>query len=272
MDWSLLACTRRGHVTYRPEETALAEYLVAATPQGEAWRCLRCETYVLGAPRGGGPAEQAPIVLRGRALRDALITRLLAVERLVRALLLGLAGYAVVRFRSSQTSVERLFGAAVPAARPLASVFNIDLDTSPTVRHLRDLINSKPHTLGVVATLLFLYSATQVVEGVGLFLLQRWGEYFATVVTSAFLPLEVYELTERVTVPRVGALAINVAAVVYLLLSKRLFGLRGGHAAYLAERRSESLLEIEAAAATRPAEAAPGTARAEDARAEDAQA
>ena len=38
---------------------------------------------------------------------------------------------------------------------------------------------------------------------------------------------------------------VNVAAVVYLLLSKRLFGLRGGHAAYQAEQHEASLLEVE---------------------------
>ncbi len=41
---------------------------------------------------------------------------------------------------------------------------------------------------------------------------------------------------------------INVAAVVYLLVSKRLFGIRGGHAAYEAERHEMSLMEVEHAA------------------------
>ena len=44
--------------------------------------------------------------------------------------------------------------------------------------------------------------------------------------------------------------AINVAAVVYLLVSKRLFGLRGGRKVYDAERRDEQLLDIERAATT----------------------
>jgi len=35
---------------------------------------------------------------------------------------------------------------------------------------------------------------------------------------------------------------------VYLVVSKRLFGARGGAAAYRAERETESLLEVEAAA------------------------
>lgn len=45
--------------------------------------------------------------------------------------------------------------------------------------------------------------------------------------------------------------AINVAAVIYLLVSKRLFGLRGGRKAYDEERRGEQLLDIERAATSR---------------------
>jgi hypothetical protein len=44
------------------------------------------------------------------------------------------------------------------------------------------------------------------------------------------------------------AFVINVAAVLYLVLTKRLFGVRGGRAAFDAERESASLLEVEAAA------------------------
>ncbi len=47
---------------------------------------------------------------------------------------------------------------------------------------------------------------------------------------------------------RVLTLLLNIAAVVYLLLSKRLFGLRGGRAAYEKERESASLLEVESSA------------------------
>ena len=52
----------------------------------------------------------------------------------------------------------------------------------------------------------------------------------------------------RVSAMGLLTFAINVAAVVYLLFSKRLFGLRGGRAAYDAERRGEQLIEVERAA------------------------
>jgi len=51
-----------------------------------------------------------------------------------------------------------------------------------------------------------------------------------------------------VTWLRVSALVINLFAIAYLLWTKRLFGFRGGHAAFLAERHNDSLLEVEQAA------------------------
>jgi hypothetical protein len=43
---------------------------------------------------------------------------------------------------------------------------------------------------------------------------------------------------------------INIAAVIYLVVSKRLFGVRGGRKAYDEERRGEQLLDVERAAMT----------------------
>jgi len=215
VDWNLRACSRRGHATYAPDDEALAARLQASTPVGEAWRCLRCGTFVPGEPAGRGPADQAPIVLRGRALRDATVLRLFAVERWVRAVILVLLGVAVLRLESDACALSSLSTA----------------------------------TLTWVAIALFTYGAIQVAEGVGLWSLQRWGEYLAVVATSLFLPLEVYELTEKITWVRVLAFAVNIALVVYLVVSKRLFGARGGRAAYERERASESLLEVEASAA-----------------------
>jgi uncharacterized membrane protein (DUF2068 family) len=235
-------------VTYAPDDDALRARLHVPTPAGEAWRCLRCATFVVGPPHGSGPAGQAPLVLRGKALKDATILRLLAAERLVRAFVLFLLAYGVQYFASSQTSVQAAFNRFVPAAEPLAQLFNYDLDTSPTVARVKHLLGSSHHTLTLVTIGLVAYAGLQLLEGVGLWLLKRWGEYVAVVATSAFLPLEVYELTHRITWVKVAALVVNVVAVAYLVWSKRLFGVRGGHAAFEAERASQSVLEVEAAA------------------------
>src|SRR5262249_17936428 len=68
---------------------------------------------------------------------------------------------------------------------------------------------------------------------------------------------------EKVTWVRIGALIINIAAVIYLLYTKRLFGLRGGHEAYMAERHEANLLEVEEAAGPDATAASDATAAAD---------
>jgi uncharacterized membrane protein (DUF2068 family) len=253
MDWNLRSCGRHGHVTYAPTEPELRERLQASTPQGGAWRCLRCGDYVLGGPRQEGPARNAPVVLRGRELRDAVILRLLAVERWIRGALILAGAYGIWRFRAHHDAVQRAFNEDLPLVKPLADKLNYNLDDSSIVHSIRTVVQAQTSTLGWIAGALLVYGILQVVEGTGLWLLKRWGEYFAVVATSLGLPIEIYELTHKITYFRVGALIINVAAVLYLLLSKRLFGLRGGKAAYEEERHEESLLEVEKSGAAQAA-------------------
>jgi uncharacterized membrane protein (DUF2068 family) len=247
-DWSLRSCGLHGHVTYRPDEAELAERLRADTAAGEAWRCLRCELYVAGSPHGAGPAEDAPIVLRGRALRDAFILRLLAAERFVRGLLLVALAYGIHRFNGARDSLQRVFDDYLPTLTPLADKLGIDLQSTGPVRLIDKALHTTHGTLTWVSIGVLAYGGLQLLEGVGLWLLKRWGEYVAVVGTSLFVPLEVYELLENGTWLRVVALTVNLFAVVYLVWTKRLFGARGGHAAFAAERHTESLLEVERAA------------------------
>ena len=54
-------------------------------------------------------------------------------------------------------------------------------------------------------------------KGIGLWLELSWGAYVTVVSTSALVPFEVYELSERVTVPRIILLAVNLVIVFYLV-------------------------------------------------------
>jgi uncharacterized membrane protein (DUF2068 family) len=236
-------------VTWQPTETELADRLHVETTDGEAWRCLRCGSFVVGPPEGSGPAEDAPLVLRGKALRDAFILRLLAAERFIRGLLLVALAYGVYKFNGSQDSLEQVFHDYLPTLQPFATKLGIDLQNTGPVRLIQKALDARHSTLEMVAIGVLAYGALELLEGVGLWLMKRWGEYVAMVGTLVFIPLEIYELLERVTWLRVAAFAFNVFAVVYLLWTKRLFGFRGGRAAFEAERHSESLLEVERAAA-----------------------
>ena len=75
---------------------------------------------------------------------------------------------------------------------------------------------------------------------VGLWFAKRWAEHLMFVATTVLVPIEIYELTLGVSAFKVITFIINVAIVVYLLLAKRLFGLRGGHRVVLERRRQFS--------------------------------
>jgi uncharacterized membrane protein (DUF2068 family) len=186
--------------------------------------------------------------------------RLLAVERVIRGLgLLGLA-ILVFLFRGSKGDLQASFDRDLPLLRPLGDQIGWNVDDSKIVKGIQNVFSLSENTLTWIAIGLIAYAALQFVEGVGLWLVKRWGEYFAVVATSIFLPLEIYELTEKVTWLRLVLLLVNVAAVVWLIWSKRLFGVRGGGKAYHAEHHAESLLTVERAAAADSAAAEPVTA------------
>jgi len=255
VDWSLFSCARKGHVTYAPDEPALRERLIAQTAGGTAWQCLRCGAFVTDGQHGSGPAAAAPLVRRGKEIRSQLILRVFAVERFLRFLVFGVAAYGVWRFRSDQASIERAYNNDLPAIRTLYRDLGFDVNHSRLLGLIHESFALTPRTLTYLAIGLAVYAVIELVESVGLWLGQRWGEYFAMVATSIFLPYEVYDLTVKVTWLRVAAFVINLLLVIYLVWTRRLFGIRGGKQAYEARLRSESV--IDEAQAALAAEQAP---------------
>jgi uncharacterized membrane protein (DUF2068 family) len=67
----------------------------------------------------------------------------------------------------------------------------------------------------------FAYSALFLTEGTGLLLRKHWAEYFTIIVTSTFIPLEIYELIKRASFAKGAVLVVNVAIVVYLVMNLR---------------------------------------------------
>jgi uncharacterized membrane protein (DUF2068 family) len=263
MNWSLLGCGHHGHVTYAPAEAGVRQQLRAQTAAGEAWRCLRCGTYVTGVPMASGPAEQAPAVRRGREVRSAFILRVFAVERFVRGLVAAALAFVVWRFAYSRESIEQAFNRERPILRSLFRQFGYNIDNSKLFGSIQHALTLSPTAIKLLAGGLALYAVIELIEAVGLWLYRRWGEYFAMVATSLGLPYEIYDLVDQITAPRAIFFAVNLALVLYLVITKRLFGVRGGKHAYEARLRSESIMEaaIEADAAKEAAPAATDPSR-----------
>ena len=229
MDWSLLGCSRKGHITYAPDEPGLRDRLMATTAGGTAWRCLRCGAFVTGGQHGSGPAAAAPLIRQGKELRGELILRVFAVERFLRFLILGAAAYGVWRFTYDRAGLQRAFNRALPAIRALYQDLGFNISHSKLLPFIQHSFTHTSRWLTLVAIGLAVYALLELAESAGLWLATRWGEYLATVATSAFLPLEVWELAKgHITWLKVAALVINLLLVIYLIWTRRLFGVRGG--------------------------------------------
>jgi uncharacterized membrane protein (DUF2068 family) len=248
-DWSLFVCARNGHLTYEPDEPGLRDRLMAPTAGGTAWRCLRCGAFVTGRQHGSGPAAAAPLVRRGKELRGELILRVFAVERFLRFLVIGVAAYGVWRFRYDRAGIQRAFNNALPAIRSLYRDLGFDISHSKLLPFIQHSFTYTSRWLTYLAIGLAVYALIELAESVGLWLATRWGEYLAMVATSIFLPLEIWELAMgRITWLKVAAFVVNLLLVIYLVWTRRLFGIRGGKAAYEARLRTESVIEVEQAA------------------------
>jgi uncharacterized membrane protein (DUF2068 family) len=259
VEWSLFVCARKGHVTYAPDEPELRDRLMAPTAGGPAWRCLRCGAFVTGGPHGSGPAAAAPLLRRGKELRGELLLRVFAVDRFLRFLILGAAAYGVWWFKYDRASIQRAFNHALPAIRALYQDLGFNVSNSKLLPFIQRSFTHTSRWLTLVAIGLAAYALIELVEGIGLWLGRRWGEYFAMVATSVFLPYEVYDLVAvKVTWLRVVAFVINLLLVIYLAWTKRLFGIRGGAKAYEAGLRTESFIEVEQAALAAASPGQPG--------------
>ena len=74
------------------------------------------------------------------------------------------------------------------------------------------------HKLELFAIACVVYAVVFATEGTGLLLRKSWAEWLTVVVTSSFMPFEVYELAERPTATRLVALVLNALVVVYLVV------------------------------------------------------
>ena len=208
-----------------------------------------------GPAAAAGPAADAPEPRRDKELRSALILRIFAVERFLRAVLFAILAYGVWQYRQSRLSIEAAFERKLPVIRALFRELGFNINHSKLVGLIQRAFTLSPRVLDYLVIGLVVYVLIEVIEGIGLWLVKRWGEYFAMVATSVFLPYEIYDLTAKVTVTRVLFFLVNLVLVLYLVTTKRLFGVRGGKHAYEARLRSESVLQsaIIAAAAERAA-------------------
>ena len=246
IDWELVTCGVRGHAFAHVKPLSEGDPHLIREGNGVRWhRCLRCDGW-FALPPGAAVPQSAPgregivIPLRGKPLRDRIVLRLIAVDRLLHFIVLGLLGVGVLAFAANRNALRDAFYRVLTAIQ--GGVAGGPVQTTGHVGILHDfdrLFTLRTGTLKEVGIALLVYAALEGVEAIGLWFGKRWAEYLTFISTTILLPLEVYEIINKGTPLKVIGFLINVAVVAYLLLRKRLFGLRGGGAADEAERRRD---------------------------------
>ena len=243
----------RGHVLagLTAERVELRDFHLVREGGSRRWhRCLRCDSWVaLPAPaETARPAverrEELELPLRGKALRDRVVLRVIAVDRALHFVVLMLLGVGVLAFAGNQHNLRDAYYRILTAIQ--GGVAGGPVQTSGHVGILHELdrlFTLRSGTLHEVAIGLIAFGLLEGIEAVGLWYARRWAEYLTFIVTAALLPLEIYELIHRQSALKIIGFLINVAVVVYLIYAKRLFGIRGGGAADEAERQRDTSWE-----------------------------
>jgi hypothetical protein len=271
IDWELVACGWAGHEIVGTDVADLREQdaLLARDAGGVRWhRCLRCDSWVVLPVPSATVRPHLPdraaikVPLRGKALRDKVVLRLIAIDRVFHFVILVALGIGVLAIAGNEASVRSRFYRILADLQ--GGVAGGPVQTSGHVGILGEfdkLFSLRSGTLRELGIALLSYGVLEGVEAIGLWLTKRWAEYLTFLATTLLLPLEIYEIIHKGTALKVIGFLINLAVVVYLLFAKRLFGLRGGGAADERERaRGMSWETIERATppfTTQPAPAEP---------------
>ena len=233
-------CSIRGHClpaatveNLRPEDRRLG---IEVDDGHRLVRCIRCDSWVELAPPHAerSTTELLPPIAeldkprRGKVLRDAVLLRIIAIDRGIHAVVFALLAAALVaidvRLPGLKSAAQDLEDRLSPALQNTGQQPSRDWVT----RSLHKVLDVNGHTLAVLAATAIVYAVIEGVEAVGLWRERRWAEYLTVAATAGFLPFEVNELIDRTTAVRVGALVLNVAILVWLVRTKHLFGVRGG--------------------------------------------
>lgn len=136
------------------------------------------------------------------------LLRLIAWFKLLKAGSLIVLGVGILKLMHTDvsTKLERWF-----------AMFGFDPGSRFVTHAIQKLTNISPHRFKEFSLGSFLYAALFLTEGIGLWLMKRWAEWFTVVITASLVPLEIYEIHRHPSALKILVLIINITVVGYLL-------------------------------------------------------
>jgi uncharacterized membrane protein len=84
-------------------------------------------------------------------------------------------------------------------------------------RYVASLTNGSAHRTELIGGGLLAYAAVFTVEGVGLLTRKVWAEWLTIIITTSFIPLEVYEIVHKSSAIKAAVLVANILIAIYLV-------------------------------------------------------
>ena len=230
----------RGHVTPATDAVTIGAGDAAVGVQladgRRLARCLRCDMWIEhAAPEVVDarwevlpPVDELVKPRRGKPLHEAILIRLIAINKGTHAAFFTALATMLLLLESNFTRLHDWAQSVVDGLNSQIGDTGQGASQSWLSRQMRHILDLQPGTVHVLLALAIVYAFIEWAEAIGLWKERRWAEYLTVIATAGFLPLEIHELLDRVTVVRVVALVINVALIIWLVTAKHLFGVRGG--------------------------------------------
>lgn len=137
------------------------------------------------------------------------VLRLIAVFKLVKALSLIVIGFYALKLIHVDAAAQ---------VSHWMSAIGLDPDAPLADRALGKIAGLPPSRFKEVGAGSFVYAVLFLIEGTGLWLQKRWGEWVTVIITGSLIPFEIYELVHKPMLAKGVMLVVNVAVVVYLLV------------------------------------------------------
>jgi uncharacterized membrane protein (DUF2068 family) len=139
---------------------------------------------------------------------DNRLIRLIALFKLLKSVLLIAVGMSALHLLHTDVASVVEHGVKLLGLNP----GNRYVDRA--LQKVSNLTPDKIKSLGVGS---FIYAGLFLTEGIGLWLVKRWAEWFSVIITSSLVPLEVYEIYLHPSPIKSLVLIFNVAVAGYLV-------------------------------------------------------
>ncbi len=139
---------------------------------------------------------------------DRTILRLIAIFKLLKAIALIAIGIGALKLLHRDVFITLEHWIVMSGLDPGNRWVERGIEKASNLSH------AKVRGLGIVS---FIYAGLFLTEGIGLWLMKRWAEWFTIIITSSLVPVEIYELYRHPSASKILVLIINIAVVIYLI-------------------------------------------------------